>query len=304
MKTVVSVEKITGGLNNQKMSILGLIVEARKNDSIISIPDTLHDWTPTTEGRGTKFINIHEVYEMDELEKIIPVTNQKADKVLSFADCFALGSQKIREEGGLPAEELVANETARILSALRPVTDIQDEIDRLIGEMPEGTAGVQLRVERDWKNHLNSRRSRGIKLDLGRELVLDPRRIFQKIRNEDKEKNITTLFLCCDEDDLMQKKSEISQMAGNFGFDVIFKSDVSSAFPESRLKRSLVDFGICLKLDTYIGLSLSTFSNLLCLTKSFELKGKPNHFIYDAPGDVTVVRNDFGRFHSPAEIIR
>ncbi|WP_027488256.1 O-fucosyltransferase family protein [Allorhizobium undicola] len=304
MKNVFGVEKITGGLNNQKMSILGLIVEAKKYDGIVNIPDIIHDWTPTVEGRGTNFIKTNEVYAMDELEEIIQITNEIAGTILSFSDCFASGSKKIKEEGGLPPEELMCNETARILSALKPVANIQCEINRLVGEMPKGTAGVQLRVERDWKNHLNSRRSRGIKLDSGRELILNPRRIFEKIRNNDKDGEITTLFLCCDEDDLMHKKSEISDMAGKFGLSVIFKSEISTAFLDSRLKRSLVDFGICLKLDTYIGLSLSTFSNLLCLTKSFEIKGKPNHFIYDAPGDVTVARNDFGRFHSPAEIVR
>lgn len=303
-RKIFSIENISGGLNNQKMAILGLTLCAERQGGVVSMPKVVCDWTPTASGPRRLPLPLGDVLNAPLLHETLMATSSDANEAIPYITCFETGAQQIRSESDYSAMEVMRNRTATILAAMRPCAEIQTEVDRILKVLPQDTIAVQLRVERDWHQHIRKKLAANSGIDRGREIILDPARIFDKICAQPDLNGASTLLVCCDEDDLIDSREHIASLADARGFKAIFKSQISDAFPESRLKRSVVDFSICCELERYVGLSMSTFSNMLCMTKTHDLGTFPFHYIYDAEGDQVLRRYDCGRAVAPNAITK
>ncbi len=83
-----------------------------------------------------------------------------------------------------------------------------------------------------------------------------------------------------------------------FGIDLLWKSDFLTAEQLGRLNPldlSLMDFEIAKRCRRFVGLTQSTFSNVLCLEK-FAKTGRrvSGQYIYNYPGDKVIERQDNG----------
>lgn len=297
---VYALDVASGGQNNQKLAILGLITLAQEKGATFRAPDRVRDWTPTEKGKSGKVLGFSEAYDEDFFKEVVGASVRAPTNIISHIDCFLRGAKRLSESGigALSPRDSVSE----ILSAIRPAPAIQEEVSRLISRLPPGIVAVQLRIERDWQEH--AREKNWLEGNNGdREIVLRSRRIFEKIRAQEDFRDVSQLLVCCDEDDLLETRQKIAEGAREFGFDVYFKSQLSNSFEESRLKRSLLDFGLCLAADRFVGSCLSTFANVLCLSKAHEICDIPRHYIYDAASGKVLQRYDFGRSVSPSRAL-
>ncbi|MCB1639066.1 MAG: hypothetical protein KDI15_09485, partial [Thiothrix sp.] len=163
----------------------------------------------------------------------------------------------------------------------------------LYGDFNENALALQLRIELDWQQHIE----RKIKKGWGSEWhyhTFDE--IFEKIKNHQFLKNKSRIFACCDISGL---DIDIRDLRGfsraKYGFDLVIRDkDSGFYFKESSIKNAAFDFMLCLSFDAYVGLSRSTFSNLLCVTKSILSEKSFDHYVYDSGRSFVERRIDAG----------
>lgn len=296
--SVLSAPRKTAGLNNKKLVLLGLRRLAVKFKSQYCLPTHLFDFTPTKDGIGEEMVPIGEVFNEAEVRRAFPdATDGTPTKQLTNQECIDAGQSAIREDRKTP--DVARTQTARILASFLPSDELKAEANKILAALPKDICAVQLRIERDWKEHV-TRKGWTEGDNGGFEIVLDHQRIFDKIvANGDMPSN---LYICCDEEDLEVSKQAIIEDAKWLGLNLIFKSDFETKLT-SRLKKSVVDFEICLQIPKYVGLTSSTFSNLLCMVKGYQLQKPPLHYVYDAISEKVERRFDFGREIAPGSAI-
>ncbi|WP_201861465.1 hypothetical protein [Microvirga soli] len=287
---------LAGGLNNQKMSIAGLFATAIERNGKVRIPDHVFDFTPMA-GKSpseSDTLQIWEAFDQNTFLNSIPenlLTEKPATEVLSFNDCFPAGAKALTRAAKPnfdPEEDKAASAAITVTANLVPTQQLQQVAADITGHFDlSRVTALQLRIERDWQEHL-IRKFGSVELTRDNEHVtVDVDKIFSKIANTPELSGVDRIWACCDEDDLLIEKSSIKVAAANYGFKIEFKSDLPDGidYPESRLKRSLIDFQIAMNLRNYVGLSLSTFSNILLIVARHNKNHELNHFIYNVVGD-------------------
>ena len=102
--------------------------------------------------------------------------------------------------------------------------------------------------------------------------------------------------MTADEPSMPATKEDIRGFAlDRFRLKLVWKSDLINASSFNPLDLSIIDFEIARASPRFVGLSFSTFANLLCLEK-FTDQQTPvtGHFIYNHPGDIVIERRDNG----------
>ena len=125
---------------------------------------------------------------------------------------------------------------------------------------------------------------------------IDVYNAIEKIKNHQFLKNKSRIFACCDISGL---DIDIRDLRGfsraKYGFDLVIRDkDSGFYFKESSIKNAAFDFMLCLSFDAYVGLSRSTFSNLLCVTKSILSEKSFDHYVYDSGRSFVERRIDAG----------
>lgn len=304
---VYGITPITSGLNNQRIALLGLIGIAYLEGAKVALPKELVDYTPLPSEKKlaeNTAIPIGDVLDEAYLRRGLSsygiLSDEEPTEILSHDECFKQGNifLPLIFEGGEDAKIL-----ASFLSHCRGSAELRD-----LAQQALALAGnqkpvmLQLRIERDWCDYLAKRQKRTD----GGETTTDPRRIFGKISRTPELRDHSVVLACCDEDDLLQDQTDLKNDARDFGLTLIFKSDIEkhTSFPPSRLKRSAIDFEMCLMTERYVGLTRSSFSNMVCLLKSLETAPEhPEHYIYNAKGDCVVRRLDHGLRVEPNEAL-
>lgn len=289
------------GLNNQKMMLLGLYDQSVSEGWTAVRPRALLDFSPAT-GNATKTrIPFADVFDPAPFDAVFTSAAPTITQKLDPAGCFQTGAQRIASESF--TGDVSRSETARFLASFQPSANLEQHIARLRERLPVRFCGVQMRIETDWRAHLRRKgltpgRSESI------EIVLEPSRIFQKIRSQPALDGLEDIVIFCDESVLAVGKDELAVLAARHGLRAHFKSDISmSENLSSSLQNSFVDFNIGLLAQAYVGLSMSTFSNVLCIDAAYRAAGHPQHFIYDAPSDRVEPRLDYGRSASALDIM-
>lgn len=177
---------------------------------------------------------------------------------------------------------------------------IFSNLARDIFEYENVSVVAQFRIEADWERHCNGNLKAHISSP--EDNYLSAEKIVEKICNvfPDTRK----IFAICDEPALLVPKEEIRQdVWSKHGVKLLFKSDFLNHFDINQLKPmhlSLIDFEIAVSAKTFVGLSRSTFSNMVSL-QNYACKKKvvENHYIYNAVGESILKRTDNGCFSNP-----
>lgn len=283
--SVVSVDEFRGGLNNQKMILAGCFVLAREKGAKFRLPEHIVDFIPTTEGHRRDPLLFADIFDQEALRKNIPsslIADNACEitEVLNWKNCFERGGQALGQFDDLAirvAVNLVAN------------TELQNIADKVIEWLRlENAFALQLRIERDWQEYLVKKFGASNLIVGDQEITVDVDRIFGKVAKTSELSGRTAIWCCCDEDDLLVSKDALKAQAAKQGYKLYFKTDLPASIelPQERTKRSMVDFAICMGLDTYVGLSRSTFSNQLLLMNQLGKCSKgAKHYIYNNVGE-------------------
>lgn len=292
---VISITKMGGGLNNQKIMLLGLLITAIENNSAINIPPLINYVTNKKSNIFKKYLYGKLFYPLFDryipffkmfdrslfnffLEKYTIITStKKQGKKLHNEDMFLKGSEAI--------DSFIKNENYQykdfisdFFKYLHPSIYLQEKIDFFIEQAQPFDAVCQLRVEDDWPLDVESTwedKNKDIKMpsQVNRSII-----IFDKIkRTLPKLKNI---YVTYDKNGLKIPFSEISTEINN-KFDFNLKSKYASKNkklnPKNALEASIIDFEISVFSNVYIGTDMSSFTLLSNLTKSSRENNKLEH---------------------------
>jgi hypothetical protein len=289
-----------GGLNNQKMALVGLMLSGINTGGAINLPYIYNRDQRTDEEYVTR---IEEIFEID--------------RILDFAGrngMTVMTEQPSGERGGwdyfgkfpeflLNAPDRGSLETMLdAVASLRPhivssadFIRIEDFVRRSLGI----DTAVQLRIEADWREHSAKVLER---FGGAESYYFDFLKIMSKVGKTFPE--LRRVYVTADEKSMPVSKHEIrTACLGQFGIDLLWKSDLlPAALVEdlTPLDLSLIDYEIARRCPRFVGLTRSTFSNMLGV-EGFAATRKPvsGHFIYDGPGDNLIERRDNGFSSSP-----
>ena len=291
-----------GGLNNQKLALLGLFLEAQRTGRPLALPSFFN----LDHAGGTRDpVSFATVYRQDVflsylqsagvISADIPV-----DPEGRGWDFFAVGAQHIANE--------VAQERMRpdmpvcaFFRALVPVLRSRPEVSALrqwLHRNERPSLVVQLRIETDWQMFS----AITLQPTLGSEEDYLPSfsDIIAKVMNTFGV-DCGEIYVVCDEAALPVPREEIRRVCRDvFGITLWWKSDLLSPMmlaSLSVLERSILDFDMALHASRFVGLTRSSFSNLVtferyCMTEQ-AVRG---HYVYNVPGPLVLERHDSGAY--------
>lgn len=291
-----------GGLSNQKMALAGLLLAGVSRRGSVNLP-------------------------------YIHVKNQRAEQewLARFEDVFEIGPVRhyARQHGFTVEHTLPSGERGGWrffttfneylnhahqpqavralllgLAALRPrivsMPFFARLADRLFSALGVRMA-IQMRVEADWMHHV-----RGLlpQVEGKDDIAIGFEEILR--RTATTFPDLRLAYVTCDEPSLSAPKEDIRRFAQqHFGIGLLWKSDLIDVSPFNPLDLSIIDFEIARRAPRFVGLSLSTFANLLCV-EAFTARRRrvASHFIYNHPGDTVRERHDNGLCLASADAVR
>lgn len=235
--------------------MLGLVAMAKKAGATASFSNMV-DFIPMNFGADPAERSPWDVFDHDNFWSVVsdwPVSKAPATETVSMHDCFKASSPFVNE---LVNRRRVGGAASTLIRATQPSSYIISFADQIASWARKKKAvPVQLRIERDWVRYLK-RRGQSTH-------IASPEFIFEKISKTSCFDEFDAIWACCDEQDLLQSKTELRKISEKYGKELVFKSDISLDLPESRLLRSAIEFHAVVLADAYIGLSKSTFSKMI-----------------------------------------
>ena len=288
--SVVCIDEFRGGLNNQKMILAGCFVLAKEKGAKVRLPEQIVNFIPTTEGHKRDPLRFADVFDQEIFLRAIPsnmITDDvnEVTEVLSWKTCFVRGGQALER-----LDDLARNVVVHLVAS----AELQKIADQIVEWLrPMNPFALQLRIERDWQEYL-MKKFGGTNLVVGsQEITVDVDRIFEKCAKTDDLQGRSSVWCCCDEEDLLVSKDILKAQAALMGYKIYFKTDLPSSIsiPLERTKKSILDFSVCMGLDIYVGLTRSTFSNqLFLINQNGKCAKGAKHYIYNNVGDALLKR--------------
>jgi hypothetical protein len=284
-----------GGLNNQKMAIVGLLLSAIEGRAAANLPYIYVKDQRTDDEYLARF---EEVFALDPIIAFgrrngIAVHHQHPSGVRGGWDCFGrIGDALANGPGHKVVDNLldaVACLQPRIASH-PALLRLKDFVFASLGIR----ATIQLRIEHDWQE--NAQNLRAVFGD-AEEYGIGFMAILAKVRAAFPDLRLA--FVTSDEKSMPSSKDEIRTFArSRFGIDLLWKSDLLGSAELERfnpLDLSMIDYEMARYSPIFVGQTGSTFANILCLEK-FARTGKDvtGHFIYNCPGEMVLERKDNG----------
>ncbi len=296
------------GLNNQKLALFGLFWRAREARRPLVLP-AFCVFNPARGVHG--LTTLDRVYPIEGAYRFarafgIPIADTAPVETIRAWDCFLQGSSRMSIDGarGMAALDDMAAQFFRALVPRLAGSDLLRKLEAAVFRDKAIRFVVQLRIEKDW-----ARYSSATLAD-----IVDPSedynpsflQIFQKIRHQWGD-GCDAVYVVCDEADLPASKDEIrATVMAHHGIRLVWKSDVLS--PQeldalSSLDRSILDFEMAVQAPIFVGISRSTFSNMVgfeafCRTRRLV----SHHFIYNVPGQHLGKRCDNGARLVPQDV--
>lgn len=299
-----------GGLNNQKLALLGLMIEASRSGTAAYLPEI---YSKDQRDIRSSFHNFEEIFYIDDLiefSKRWNINIEEKPKNISYNDridkCgwnyFNSGAWNIAHLGvtGLDATDI----TADFFRSIRPKiisSKIFQEISNLIFNKNSITTVVQTRYEEDWRIH--SQYNLDPIIGGGEDYCISPASIINKV--------ILTLndigncvYISCDERYMPSSKEAMRKdILSKTGINTLWKSDLlqKSIFDSlTPLEASLIDFEIARLSERFVGLSRSTFANLVSFERfATSYRNRNVDYIYNLPGKNLGKRVDAGTSDDP-----
>jgi len=282
---VFSLKSMMSGLNNQRMGLVGLIAYAARQRAKAVLPSEVVDFSPGKDRKPSDYgrLNFQDVFDQDILLNSAAsdfITTDEPTDVLGLDKCFAEGAAILTEAR---TQDTPVHKLARqTLLALEPSADLRQQANEIANWLPNGTSALQLRIEHDWQEYL-IRKFGSTEVENGKEfLSVSAAKIAKKIALSDERPD--TIWGCCDEGDLTVSLDDIRGDFDQYGLKILFKTDLPEAlkYPEKRLRRAFLEFAVCRNLSGYIGLSRSSFSQVLWLDNIWRER-ESHHFVYNTP---------------------
>ena len=304
---VLTIAPDFGGLNNQRIALLGLVVTARELGARVRLPVALADYSPEA-GELQRLVPLEEILDKETMVAFLRdedlFTEAPANEILHLRNAFQRGARYLgRLKPGFAAAEEPA---CRFFAAAAIAPNLRATADEVVTALGgRQVPALQLRVERDWLRYVAGRKTPSGD-EAEEHLPTDPGEILAKVLATEPFRDIERILACCDEADLPTPANELAdEMRARFGIELKFKRDVEESVdvPEGLLARAAVDFQVCLTVERYVGLTRSTFSNMACFVKSCA-GGEVEHYVYNAPPRDRVVRRiDGGTSTNPVEAV-
>lgn len=309
---VVSVDPIGAGLNNQRLVLVGLAARAIEDGDLVLLPPVTKDFLPVTAGSKACSIPLAQVFDTVATEKVLESFQLLAQDLdldgrvsveHSYHELFRYGGHALNAHvaGRIPVSESFV---LQLLHATAAAPPLQLQAQRVVEWLGAGALALQLRVEADWRRHIAAHTEMRGDITLpGEELTTDPRRILAKLRATPELDAYSSIFVCCDEEDLVEPKEDLRSAARRLGLKLVFKDDLPIAPQTSRLRQSAVDFLVAAAMPVFVGTTRSTFSNQNALYRS-TIHGTwshdPGNYIWNAASDICVPRRDAGLHTAPS----
>lgn len=294
------------GANNQKLAIAGLFCAAYEASRPVRIP-RLIDFSPEIEGIHP--LKISDVFLEKKITSLLEKFNVQIhdsceDGALAGVDFFKTGAGILRGYGfsrRIPVDDLFPS----MMRSFELTDELNKNKNKIINALRERdvTVSLQLRIENDWKDYSNKTlKERHPTEDFSLSFI----EILKKYNNTQYFSGKKNIFACCDERNLPVKIADIKDFSSRaLGLNLFFKSDFIplDEISTTRIGLSLVDFEVCLSMDSYVGLTRSTFSNVLCFTSKITGKEGMHHYIYNSTGQMLRERFDAGCTISPKDAV-
>ncbi len=293
-----------GGINNQKIALLGLFLKAMAGDDRrIILPDIVIFDQITFIHERVPIAAAFDVARLRDFAETVGVT------ILDRApagdeggwEFFHHGERHIAHaaaSGALDGDSVVVRFFRALVPAARSAPDTSRLRDIVFDRL--GIAHVvQMRIERDWDDHVRIR----VDPEVGHNE--DNRHSAESIVRKFRATypgGTSKLYIVCDEAALVEGKETIRRsLRETYDIEAFWKSDLVETFQSggvNLLERSLVDFEIALAAPFFVGTSRSTFSGMAALERFAQSGQVGNHGIYNALGPRLAVRHDKGAFRS------
>ncbi len=184
--------------------------------------------------------------------------------------------KKYRKNNFIDNNSMMVN----LLRCLKLNTQLQNKI---INHTPNDLA-IQFRIESDWVTYSQKK-----KVDDNEILLIDAEELINRLVNFNSRKNI--FFTTGENQESIQSKLLHNGVKSSFFYDPSLEYEINAA----------VNFEILCQSNKFIGLSRSTFSNLITLKRQLILKNTEN-YIYNYGNEIHL-RKDFGLYPSAFDSI-
>ena len=153
---------------------------------------------------------------------------------------------------------------------------LRQEFDSIIGKNLNQPIAVQIRIESDWVNY-----SKRKKVENNETLLIDPKQLIKML----KDFKVGEIFFTTGENQiLVQSLLEENNIKSAYFYDNNFEYEINAA----------INFEILSHAQKFIGLSRSTFSNLITLKRHLILNN-PENYIYNYGNEIRK-RIDYGLY--------
>lgn len=297
-----------GGINNQKMGLMGLLLEAFENRRPVVLPRFRVMDQLTRVHRPLEFGDVYEIEPVLAFCRRHDVTIEIRDpnELPLGYDAFFWKTYAALHQ--LPIQPCSRQSVflADLMRSMQPrirSTFIAMSLRRALNELDPNHAVAQIRIELDWKQHCETNLKNTVPSSEQNYLTFNE--ILRKIGVS--LPSVRTLYIACDEPAMPISKMEMKAVAAaHFGIDVRFKSDYISRFEEhllNELQLSLLDFEIATHAGQFIGISRSTFSCLATLERHCrEIRYVQDHYIYNTSAQGLQERTDNGCYWDANEV--
>jgi hypothetical protein len=283
-----------GGLNNQKMALVGLMLAGIREGVPINLP-YIHNLDQRT--KQEYVVRIEDIFDLD---RILDFGRRHGLTIRTECPSGERGGWEHFEAFSLMLRTPFENR-GQLDIFLDAVLSLQPRIavDPTVLRMMEAVrvkadTAVQLRIEADWQPHAAFIRQKWGETegsDLGYMGILS------KVRNTFPD--VRTIYATSDEKSMPVSKYEIRAVSrARFELDLVWKSDLLPAAVAQELTPldlSIIDFEIAKISPRFIGLTTSTFTTMLTIEKLASTR-RPvtGHYVYNSPKEVVVEREGSG----------
>ncbi len=297
---------LPAGLTNQKLALLGLFLTARETGQPIVLPEM---WLMDVARGKAGTAPIGEILDTEALRGVARsygITVLDSGPRVSMHESwpyFGKGWQATIHHPVADVATATEGFIADFMRALVPVGRSSFLVRHLLPAVYDRQGPViaaHFRIEADWHHH--SAKDLGPRLAGTEDYCIPYEQILDKIKAT--LPGTRTIYVVCDEPTLLVPKQLMQEHAANqYGFELIWKSDILTGF-ELRafnpLDLSIIDFEIVSAAECFVGMSRSTFSNMVTFDR-FCRTGRhvDNHYVYNLLGGALGRRTDDGRSPSP-----
>ena len=297
----------TGGLNNQKLALLGVFLDGIATSRPIVLPYfTVLGGPP----EGGRLIRLFDVYEQAPLLHLADACGLRVVQAEPTGgsdgwDHFRIGSDYFGNLGrtGTPRPNDFGFVFLRSLVPRLRSSPLSTEL----AEHVFGQRGVrvvaQLRIESDWVSFAQETLDGfgDTSADHAPSAVAILGKIHATLPDTGR-----SIYVTVNEDDMPAPKETIrADVQRLFGIELIWKSDVIAPVYMGALNRTdlaVLDFEMALRAEYFVGTSNSTFANVVAM-ETFAARGQPvrGHYLWNLAGPVLRERTDEGLTIHPAE---